>query len=274
MWFGGCLCRNCEELFSINQISLILKIGLHWIELMSVARFLYKEQGMLNIRKVALLSGLLLLASFLKLSFSQVKLLHVAGSRSFYFSAFCIMAPLLGRFVGLRGAGLVFLITKLLRFLIFGSLFCITGGIPSLLAAASWSLKAKESQRNKIFSFGLTVLFPLVCLALFVIHPSVQAGWWYGLYWLIPVLLYLGVGFGVLSQSLFVTALQSTFIAHAAGSLLWCYLVPTSPEGWLALIPVVAAERLVFASGMVLVVRLAQLGKVSALLPAKRALNV
>ena len=45
--------------------------------------------------------------------------------------------------------------------------------------------------------------------------------------------------------------LGSTFTAHAVGSVIWLYagLVP-NPETWLALIPVVVLERILFASGM------------------------
>ncbi len=85
---------------------------------------------------------------------------------------------------------------------------------------------------------GLHVVFPLLAMALFVLSPNGQGAWSYSLYWLIPV----GVAF--MRPSLFGRALQSTFVAHAAGSVMWAYLTPLTSTMWLALIPVVAVERL------------------------------
>jgi hypothetical protein len=48
-------------------------------------------------------------------------------------------------------------------------------------------------------------------------------------------------------------ALSSTFVAHAIGSLMWLYFLPTTPEYWMLLIPRVAIERIVFALAMSLV---------------------
>lgn len=80
----------------------------------------------------------------------------------------------------------------------------------------------------------------------FIVHPVGGAAWAYSLYWLIPVALYM-----IRKESLFLTALGSTFTAHAVGSVIWIYANPMTPQTWLALIPVVFIERLVFASGMV-----------------------
>ena len=53
-------------------------------------------------------------------------------------------------------------------------------------------------------------------------------------------------------RRVFLTSLSSTFIAHAVGSVIWIYADPATPEFWYALIPLVAVERLVMASGMTL----------------------
>jgi hypothetical protein len=45
--------------------------------------------------------------------------------------------------------------------------------------------------------------------------------------------------------------LGSTFIAHAVGSTIWIYTVPMTAQMWLGLMPLVAIERLCFATGMV-----------------------
>jgi hypothetical protein len=71
------------------------------------------------------------------------------------------------------------------------------------------------------------------------------------MYWFIPVVAYLWQK-NKKTQSMIITALQSTFVAHAAGSIMWLFLRPISPVSWLSLIPVVAAERLVLACMMVI----------------------
>jgi hypothetical protein len=80
-------------------------------------------------------------------------------------------------------------------------------------------------------------------MALFIIHPVGLLASAYSLYWLIPVGCYF-----IARTSIFSAALASTFIAHAVGSVMWLYLQPTTAQYWLTLIPVVAAERLIFAS--------------------------
>ena len=47
-------------------------------------------------------------------------------------------------------------------------------------------------------------------------------------------------------------ALASTFIAHAVGSVIWLYTVPMTAAAWIALIPLVACERMLYASGIVI----------------------
>jgi hypothetical protein len=55
-------------------------------------------------------------------------------------------------------------------------------------------------------------------------------------------------------KNIFFTSLGSTFTAHAVGSVIWLYTIPMTAGMWLALIPIVALERLCFATGMVTVV--------------------
>ena len=45
-------------------------------------------------------------------------------------------------------------------------------------------------------------------------------------------------------------SLGATFTAHAVGGAIWNYVVPMTPQMWIALIPIVIFERLVFASGI------------------------
>jgi hypothetical protein len=68
--------------------------------------------------------------------------------------------------------------------------------------------------------------------------------WYYSLYWLIPMVLYFA------PKNLFLRSLGSTFTAHAIGSVLFLYSIPTAPALWIMLLPIVAIERLVFAAGI------------------------
>jgi hypothetical protein len=138
--------------------------------------------------------------------------------------------------------GGVFIVAKLLRYAFLGKLFCATFGLPTL--AAAWCWRAEENFFQKIF---INILLPIFCFLLFVFHPT--SSFWYGLYWFIPVILFS-------QKNIFAVAFRSSFVAHAVGSVIWCYTIPMSSSQWIALIPIVAVERFVMAAGMVFVVRL------------------
>ncbi len=86
---------------------------------------------------------------------------------------------------------------------------------------------------------GIVSLICLLCMVLFWLHP---VGWQaapYAFYWLLPVVVWaLGL------RSVWGHALGSTFAAHALGSILFLYATPLTPAYWLALMPIVAVERL------------------------------
>lgn len=119
----------------------------------------------------------------------------------------------------------------------------LTAGLPTLCAMANWSLLNKKNMFIKVI---LQLILPALCMALFMMHPVAGQAWPYALYWVIPMALFF------VSSSTFFVALSSTFIAHAVGSIMWLYAMPMTSEQWLALIPLVAVERLVFAGGAAL----------------------
>jgi len=85
---------------------------------------------------------------------------------------------------------------------------------------------------------------PAIAMLLFIVHPIGSQAWYYSLYWLIPIIAYL------LPNNLFIRSLGSTFMAHAVGSIAFLYTFATVPSYWIALIPIVAMERLLFAAGI------------------------
>jgi uncharacterized membrane protein YccF (DUF307 family) len=101
--------------------------------------------------------------------------------------------------------------------------------------ANSFSLKRKNYD----------VLVPLACIALFVAHPIGRSVWFFSLYWLIPV-----IARFAFPNNLFAKSLGASFTAHAVGGVIWIYFVGMPASMWLALIPIVAFERLVFAAGI------------------------
>jgi len=187
---------------------------------------------------------------FLLLIFSSLglRISFVWGSQRYFFSLLAILLPLVGvLFRTKKSVGIVggyFGIKALL------GLFPFTLGLPSLCAAANWSLLGRDTKYIGLQKFLLNVVLPLVCMTIFIVHPVGRVAWAYSLYWLIPVSLYL-----FKKRSVFTVSLSSSFIAHAVGSIFWLFFMPMSPERWLALIPVVAVERLLFAVASVAVYR-------------------
>lgn len=173
---------------------------------------------------------------------SLIKVSFMLGSHMIWFSGVNSILPLSGAFGGIMGANLAFLMRQLMHLVFFKtiSLSFFALCIPGFFASIYWT-------SSNIF---IRLILPLTCMALFVMHPVGGQAFIYSLYWLIPVVLYF-----VPQRSLFLTALGSTFIAHAVGSVIWCYTVPMTTGMWMALMSVVLYERLLFALGMVIMHR-------------------
>jgi hypothetical protein len=178
-----------------------------------------------------LYTGLLSLSSLAKFSF-------VIGSWHMFFSAINCVGPLAGSFLGVSGSLMVYGLRTVLRLVTVGLAGSqLLSGVPTLCA----SLYLGSSH------WAVRCALPIICMALFWLHPVGFAAAPYALYWLIPVVVFFSK-----SNQFFANALGSTFVAHAVGSVIWLYTVPMTSAAWLALIPVVAVERLLFATGMVI----------------------
>jgi len=162
-----------------------------------------------------------------------------AASANQYFTLVQTFAPTMGAFFGpVLGAGIV-LVAEIFSFVFNGkeaSLINILRLSPMLFAAAYFALYAKKAK--------LSVLAPLVCIALFLLHPVGAAAWPFALFWLIPVAAF------AFPQNLLLRSYGATFSAHAVGGVLWLYTIPTDAAYWLALMPIVVVERTVFAAGI------------------------
>ncbi len=170
------------------------------------------------------------------------------GLQSVRFSPFnVLMPPLVSFFFSLPLLAVLCSTSLYLRSV--GMLFIPRLGLATLAAMAVWQVH--NSKKNQFMKqFVLYCLVPLFCMALFNSHPVGRLAYLYSLYWLIPASLFFLQRLLPQSLQLFSIALTSTFLAHALGSVLYIYMYPTTSAFWLALLPVVAFERLLFAGAM------------------------
>lgn len=191
-----------------------------------------KNISLLLLQATALV-GVLSVASWWKLS-------YVLGSTTAYFSAINIVAPLAGA-VGLTSVSALFFALKALfahSAVSLGSIALLGLHVPTIAASLYWSCN------HGMYRVGL----PLLCMAVFLMHPAGSAAAFYALWALVPV-----AAFFLARNSIVATALGSTFTAHAVGTVVWLFITPLSPELYAQLMPIVLVERLVYASGMTLV---------------------
>lgn len=176
-------------------------------------------------------SGLLFFGASKLAGLLKVSLL--LGSHMAFLSARNMVTPLAGVF-GKRGTATTLFAFSLVWRLLLGATV-LAHCLPGYAAALYWAGPKKL----------IRLVLPALCMVLFIVHPVGGPAFAYAFYWLIPIGLYF-----VAERSFFLQALSSTFVAHAVGSVIWIYTVPMTSAMWLALIPVVIFERMIFASGI------------------------
>jgi hypothetical protein len=170
----------------------------------------------------------------------QINFSAIIGAEAQYFTFFQFFGPMAGAFLGPVVGVISVFAAEIGNYLLLGKAFDMIGMLrllPMLFAAVYFA-----SNKDKLSK--LSAIVPLVCMGLFWAHPIGQQAWYYALYWLIPI------AGKFMSKRLFLKSLGSTFTAHAVGSTLFLYTVPMPAEAWIALIPVVAVERILFALGI------------------------
>ena len=181
-----------------------------------------------------------MLFSLLVLAANQVNFSPIlGGATNKSFTLFQFIGPVAGGFLGAGIGALSVLLAEVISFAWLGTsinLLNIALLAPMLAATAYFALYSRGKFAGALVS--------LVCMVAFIAHPVGQQAWIYSLYWLIPAIAL------ALPEHLFLRSLGSTFTAHSIGSVVWLYAFPSTPAFWLALIPVVAVERLLFASGI------------------------
>lgn len=167
----------------------------------------------------------------------QVPVAQLEGSKA-KFTVYDVFAPVAGSFIGsIPGAMAVFLM-QFSNFLIHGAHIEDIGTIirffPMLFAVLYFAKKGK-----------FNIIIPLIAIVVFIAHPIGREVWYFTLFWTIPIIAYFWR-----DRFLFARALGSTFTAHAVGGALWIWAFALPTAVWNGLIPVVAAERLLFALGI------------------------
>ena len=170
-----------------------------------------------------------------QLNFSPI----LGGEANQSFTLFQFMGPIAGGFLGAGIGAASVLLAEAVSFVLLGKSINPLNIVllaPMLFATAYFAMYSRGKFAGALVS--------LVCRAAFIAHPIGQQAWVYSLYWLIPTIAL------ALPSHLFLRSLGSTFTAHSIGSVVWLYAFPSTAAFWLALIPVVAFERFLFASGI------------------------
>ena len=181
----------------------------------------------------------LLLFSALVLVADSINFSQALGVQNQFFTLFQFMGPIAGGFLGAMAGTLSVLLAEIISFIYLGKAFELINLLrlaPMLFAALYFAAYSK----GKLAQSAV----PIACMALFMLHPVGSQAWQYSLYWLIPAIALM------LPEHLFLRSLGSTFTAHSIGGIIWLYFIPTTPAFWMALIPIVAFERILFALGI------------------------
>jgi len=189
----------------------------------------------------------------------QVPVAQLAGSKA-KFTLFDAFGPLAGAFISsLPGVIAVFLM-QLANFLAHGAKIIDVGAVirffPMFFAVLYFARKSKW-----------IVAVPIIAIIAWNMNPIGRSVWYFSLYWLIPVACHF-----LRDRFLLARSLGATMTAHSVGGALWIWFFALPKAVWVALIPVVAAERLMFAVGITLMYLV--VSNVLALLMKKRVLKL
>lgn len=253
-------------------------------------RKLFKPLGLaffntMKLNKLLTKKGIIFLLIFSILVFvgDRINFSKLVGAENQFFTLFQFFGPVAGAFLGPVVGVLSVLIAESSSYIMLGKEFTLIGILRLLpMLFAAWYFGTKKDK--------ISFLVPVAAIALFIAHPVGRQAWFFSLFWAIPLLVKLVpekhsralinsiIGIFIMivvitSQSMLVKvpvviallaalaifnlfpyasskSLGATFTAHAVGGAMWNYIVPMTPAAWIALIPIVIFERLLFASGI------------------------
>ena len=197
----------------------------------------------MKLNKLITAKGVIFLLIFSILVFigDKVNFSRLVGANNQFFTLFQFFGPVAGAFLGPVVGVLAVLIAEVASKIVNHAAFDLVTILrltPMLFAA--WYFGTKKDK--------LSFLVPIAAIILFVAHPVGRQVWFFALFWTIPIVIkLLPKKYG---DRIFLRSLGATFTAHAVGGAMWNYIVPMTPQAWVALIPIVILERLIFAGGI------------------------
>src|SRR3989338_6245084 len=188
----------------------------------------------------------LLIFSVLVFAGDRINFSKLVGAENQFFTLFQFFGPVAGAFLGPVVGVLSVLIAEISSYLVAGK--TLVWGYPLMvnilrllpMLFAAWYFGAKKDKAS--------IIVPIAAIILFVAHPVGRQVWYFSLFWTIPIIIKLLPK--KYAEKAFIRSLGATFTAHAVGGAMWNYIVPMTPEAWVALIPIVIFERLLFAGGI------------------------
>ena len=171
----------------------------------------------------------------------QINFSPLVGAENQFFTLFQFFGPIAGGFLGAIFGAVAVLFAELIDFFIVGkeaSLVNILRLTPMIFAAYYFGAKKKN----------WSVAVPVIAILAFILHPVGREVWFFTLFWTIPIIAKLIPQ--KYSNNLISKSLGATFAAHAVGGALWIWTIPMTAGQWVALIPIVIYERLLFAGGI------------------------
>ena len=197
----------------------------------------------MKLSKLITKKGILFLLIFSILVFvgDRINFSKLIGAENQFFTMFQFFGPVAGAFLGPVVGVLSVLIAEIASKILTNATFdlvTILRLLPMLFAA--WYFGTKKNK--------LSFFVPVAAIMLFVAHPVGRQVWFFSLFWTIPIIIkLLPKKYG---DRVFLRSLGATFTAHSVGGAMWNYVVPMTKTAWIALIPVVIYERLLFAIGI------------------------
>ena len=197
----------------------------------------------MKLNKLITPKGLLFLIIFSVLVFigDRINFSRLVGAENQFFTLFQFFGPVAGAFLGPVVGVLSVLIAEVAsKLYTHASLDLVTVLRLTPMLFAAWYFGTKKDK--------ISYLVPVLAIIAFVAHPVGRQVWYFSLFWTIPIIIkVLPKKYG---ERAFLRSIGATFTAHAVGGAMWNYIVPMTPAMWIALIPVVIFERIVFASGI------------------------
>ena len=205
----------------------------------------------------------------------RVNFSKLVGAENQFFTFFQFWGPIAGGFLGSTLGPFVVLVAQLLDFVFNGKQLTIINAarlLPMLFGAYYFS-KTKVSVKDNT----VMIILPILAMLAFWLTPAGAGAWYFALFWAVPIAV---IAINMLVENvatikvvlsmvgdflsaipvigkilpsypqLFLLSLGATFTAHAIGGAIWAWSIPMTSAAWIALIPVVIYERLLFALGI------------------------